>query len=264
MWSAWICTLERKVPILGISRGVLMPSCVVFSQPSDPIDLHLLLSAGSHVVRERPGSGFYIAYEGDELQLFKAGEKRGATMRVADVERRLRLRTELARACGVVARGAACRWRVLDAMSGWGVDGLTLAGLGCEVTASERSPIIAALNADLARRCAEVVSKPPGAYEVRSGDGWRRLDSDWDVVYLDPMFEQRNKSAKPNKRLQYLAEIAARDDRPLGDWIARAKRHSHARVVVKRRRKDPPVGTADWTIQGTSVRYDIYRGETPL
>jgi len=31
-------------------------------------------------------------------------------------------------------------------------------------------------------------------------------------------------------------------------------------VVLKRRRKDPPVRPPDWRILGTAVRYDVYRG----
>ena len=199
----------------------------------------------------RDAPGFHLWADDEHLELRRAGDRRGAFVSVGELSRRAAQGGDLARACGVAAGKAPT---VLDAMAGWGVDGLVLAGRGCPVTLVERLPALSALQADLARRCGLPA-------ELVCGDGFEVLrTAEPDVVYLDPMFPERSKTSLPGKRMQWLAELAECDPRPLEDWLALACSRARQRVVLKRRRRDPAVASPDWRIDGRTVRYDVYRG----
>ena len=204
---------------------------------------------------ERSGNsvGFYLAFQRDLLRLCRADDGKGASVAVAEVAKRATHDLELSRACGLT-RGVACT--VLDVMAGWGIDGLTLRRLGCEVTCLENSVVAWALVHNLLERS--------GATDVKlhHTDAWCWLEQTtkrFDVVYLDPMFPERRKKALPGKRIQYLAQVVSGLDHDLADWIARAKSVATARVVLNRRLHDPEAGDPDWRIAGRSVRYDVYR-----
>ncbi len=206
-------------------------------------------SRGSHPPENQ--RGFHLWAADDRLEL-RGGPGGGAVwIRDAELVRRSARGSDLLRACG-----ARTRPRVLDAMAGWGVDGIVLANQGCAVTLVERHPAVAALAEDLLRR-----SRVTGA-NVRWADGFAVLrERDvWDVVYLDPMFPERHKGALPGKRMQWLAALVADDSRPLSEWLSAATAAATDRVVLKRRRKDTAIGRPDWQLVGRTVRYDVYRG----
>lgn len=212
---------------------------------------------------------WWLQFERGRLRLLRAGDSQGVCVSVEDVRRRAVRQSELARACGL---GTGAALRVLDGTGGWGVDALCLAQLGAEVTVLERLPPMWALLADLVD-CAGLSN-----ITLHCADLWDWLpeqrSSDFDVVYLDPMFAPRKKSAAPNKRLQYLAELvrtsdnaATSDANAVGDalapldierWLQLCQPVARERIVIKRRRHDPPLTTAPtWQIKGRSVRYDV-------
>lgn len=197
-------------------------------------------------------SGFYLWAGGGHVELRHGGRDGGAWVTLAELDRRTARGSDLLRACGV---SAAHRPDVLDVMGGWGVDALVLAARGCAVTVVERLPALWLLQEDLIRR--------RGARGVRAlcGDGfdYLRQAPAPAVVYLDPMFPERAKTALPGKRMQWLAELAQEDPRPLAQWLELARGRVRERVVVKRRRRDPVVCSPDWQITGRTVRYDVYR-----
>ena len=154
---------------------------------------------------------------------------------------------------------------VLDATAGLGQDAFVLAGLGCEVTLFERNPVIHALLADgLARAalnpdCAPVVARmhlqPGNAIDWLAGTDGEAAD----VVYLDPMFPHRDKSARVKKEMEVFRRVVGDDD-DAGDLLAAALASARYRVVVKRPRKAPEInGPKPATrVEGKSSRYDIY------
>lgn len=154
---------------------------------------------------------------------------------------------------------------VLDATAGLGQDAFVLAGLGCTVTLFERNPVIHALLADgLARAalnpdCAPVVARmhlqPGNAINWLAG-----ADGDAaDVIYLDPMFPHRDKSARVKKEMEVFRRVVGDDD-DAGELLAAALASARYRVVVKRPRKAPEItGPEPATrVEGKSSRYDIY------
>jgi 16S rRNA (guanine1516-N2)-methyltransferase len=172
-------------------------------------------------------------------------------------------RQPLARAAGLKP---GHRPEVLDATAGLGRDAFVLATLGCRLRLIERSPVIAALLADgLARASADPATGAIAArIELVTGDSIQMMEELTAhkrpaVVYLDPMFPHRDKSALVKKEMRLLREVAGDDyDAPL--LLAKALSCAGGRVVVKRPRLalviagPPPQGA----IHGKNSRYDIY------
>ena len=188
------------------------------------------------------------------LGLLMPGHQQPYRMPQQHIQRRAKAAqlTELSKACGV-PQGQR---RILDACAGFGTDGMTLAAQGCTVTMVERNTLIWLLLREH--------DQAFGRVTVEHGDCMDFMgDSQgWDVIYLDPMFPPRRKTALPNLGLQLLRELSAHNESDDGDdlqrQIALARSCAAARVVVKRRLKDPKDGLSAFQIKGKSIRFDVY------
>ena len=169
----------------------------------------------------------------------------------------------VARAVGLQKTRA--RLHVVDATAGLGQDAFILASLGCRVTLFERNPVIHALLADgLARAalnvdCAMIVERMQ-LMEGSSIDWLERAGGEAaDVIYLDPMFPHRDKSALVKKEMQVVRTVVGDDD-DCARLLTGALECARHRVVVKRPRKAPAIAGPDPTtrIEGKSSRYDVY------
>lgn len=168
-----------------------------------------------------------------------------------------------------VGHGGKRPLRILDATAGLGTDAFVLAHLGHEVLMCERDPVIV----ELLRSGMEAVSRegdaeligivnrmslaPGNAREYNS-----QLVRGMDVIYLDPMFPQRVKSAAVKKEmalLQWLLEDAStsQDADSLLPW---ALQLDPARVVVKRPLRAGSLASMapSHRLEGKAVRYDVY------
>ena len=169
----------------------------------------------------------------------------------------------VAKAVGLQKTRAALH--IVDATAGLGQDAFVLASLGCTVTLFERNPVIHALLADgLARAalnvdCAAIVERmrllEGSSIEWLARPGTEAAD----VVYLDPMFPHRDKSALVKKEMQVFRTIVG-DDEDSAQLLAAALERARYRVVVKRPRKASAIEGAETTtrIEGKSSRYDLY------
>jgi 16S rRNA (guanine1516-N2)-methyltransferase len=154
---------------------------------------------------------------------------------------------------------------VLDATAGLGRDAFVLASLGCAVTMSERQPIIAALLEDGLARAAHDAEVAPIAAQMRLLQGNAiELMRDWQgeppqVIYLDPMFPHRDKSALVKKEMRLFRPLVG-DDPDAPALLEAALALASHRVVVKRPRKAPIIEGAkpSYALEGKSSRYDIY------
>jgi 16S rRNA (guanine1516-N2)-methyltransferase len=173
----------------------------------------------------------------------------------------------IAKAVGVAA---GIKPRVFDATAGLGGDAFVLACLGCDVTMMERSPVAAALLQDgleRARQFAEyedaelrdIISR----MHLLPGDSIAYLQAQTapvaEVIYLDPMFPERQKSAAVKKEMQAFHEVIGQDLDDAALLQAALVRASH-RVVVKRPRHAPTIEgqKPSYALEGKSSRYDIY------
>lgn len=154
---------------------------------------------------------------------------------------------------------------VVDATAGLGQDAFVLAGLGCRVTLFERNPVIHALLADGLARAALNTDVAPVVARMTLLEG---SSIDWllqapegaaDIVYLDPMFPHRDKSALVKKEMQVFRAVVGDDD-DSSALLAAALQVATYRVVVKRPRKAGAISGAEpaTRIEGKSSRYDLY------
>lgn len=154
---------------------------------------------------------------------------------------------------------------ILDATAGLGRDAFVLAQLGCTMTLIERQPVIAALLADGLRRAALDADVGPivQRMSLRQGDAIVLMREGIvpppQVIYLDPMFPHRDKSALVKKEMRLFRPLVG-DDGDASELLAAALALASHRVVVKRPRKAPPVAgpTPGYALEGKSSRFDIY------
>ncbi|MGB2987005.1 MAG: class I SAM-dependent methyltransferase [Phycisphaerae bacterium] len=156
---------------------------------------------------------------------------------------------------------------VVDATAGLARDSFLLACLGCTVIAIERSRVLGALIRDgLARAAAE---GPPAVQAILSRitlivDDARDVLVETtgaaapDVVYLDPMYPPKKKTALPKKEIRICRRLVG-DDPDADELVAVARRVAKRRVVVKRHPHAPPLAPHPaLQFAGKQVRYDVY------
>ncbi|MBF0447135.1 MAG: class I SAM-dependent methyltransferase [Magnetococcales bacterium] len=158
---------------------------------------------------------------------------------------------------------------VLDATPGLGQDGFILATLGCSVRWVERSPVMAAILLDgLKRALADIevgtiLSNNTDLLVLDAQDYMRQNSAQniapEEVVYLDPMYPHRTKSALVKKEMRLIRQIVGEDDDSEA-LLSRALSYAKNRVVVKRPHPTPPLAgvKADFCIIGKKTRFDIY------
>lgn len=153
--------------------------------------------------------------------------------------------------------------RAVDATAGLGEDSLLLAAAGFAVTMFEQDPVIAALLRDALERATgdPRLSGIVGRMELVEGDsvfGLRALGFSPDVVFLDPMFPERTKSAAVKKKFQLLHHLERPCDNE-GELLDAALAARPRKVVVKRPPKGPWLAGAkpSHSVAGKAVRYDV-------
>ena len=167
----------------------------------------------------------------------------------------------VARAVGL-KRGASPR--VADLTAGLGADAFVLASLGCIVELVERSPIVADLLRDGHRRALEDPHTAPIAARMcvhqACGTAWlAATETRPDVVYLDPMYPERGKTAAAGKSMRLFRALLG-DDADAPALLDAAFDLGVPRITVKRPRRAPPLGghEPDAQIVGKSTRFDLY------
>lgn len=154
---------------------------------------------------------------------------------------------------------------VVDATAGLGRDAFVLASLGCRVQMFERHPVVAALLEDGLQRGyqnAEIggwLRERLTLIHASSLEGLSSLAEKPDVVYLDPMYPHRQKSALVKKEMRVFQTLVGADEDADG-LLEPARRLAKKRIVVKRPDYAPPLaGMATQSAVVTkSHRFDIY------
>lgn len=154
----------------------------------------------------------------------------------------------------------------IDATAGFGEDSFLLAAAGFTCELFERDPVIAALLADALDRAAQDEKLAPIAerMHLNCGDslaGMAELAAAGmrpSVVFLDPMFPGRTKSAAVKKKFQLLHHL----ERPCSDeraLVDAALACSPKKIVIKRPVKGPFLADVkpSYQLKGKAVRYDV-------
>lgn len=157
----------------------------------------------------------------------------------------------------------------VDCTAGLGQDSFLLAAAGFQVRMFERDETIAALLEDgLARAAINPTLSPIVArMRLERTDSLSYLaalpqshETSPDVIYLDPMFPARQKSAAVKKKFQLLHVLEKPCDEAEEDALVRAAFAANPRkVVIKRPVKGPHLAgiKPSYAIQGKAVRYDV-------
>lgn len=171
----------------------------------------------------------------------------------------------IAKAVGLTKRADL---RVLDATAGLGRDAFVLASLGAQLILLERNPAVAALLTDGLRRAAQdpqLADWLPGRMQLRVTSALQGIEAAIaaqeaiDVVYLDPMFPAREKSALVKKEMRAFHDVVGED--PDADaLLAPARQLARYRVVVKRPGYAGYLAgqTPSMSIEGKNNRFDVY------
>ena len=201
----------------------------------------------------RDGRGLALVGDGMEL--------RGDFSQLLPRIRKDRLAGELLVRSAKV-RGCAEPWAI-DATAGLGEDSFLLAAAGFRVNMYESDPTIAALVRDaLARAQADPkladIARRMELFEEDSIEAMGHLGDTPDVIYLDPMFPERRKSAAVKKKFQLIHHLEAPCQNE-GALLAAAISAGPRKVVVKRPAKGPHLAGVkpSHSLAGKAVRYDV-------
>lgn len=219
--------------------------------------------------------GLYLQLEAGKLSLLDADKPKEGGVFVDFASEAITYRRKhgggkqefIARAVGLKGKEGVS---VVDATGGLGRDAFLLASLGCKVTLIERSPVVAALLENGLERAAlnvELESWLPKQLKLVYGDSKSKLLT-WgeqephdrpDVVYLDPMFPHRKKSALVKKEMRLFQELLG-DDADADELLLPALELAGSRVVVKRPASAGPLAESkpNAAVKSKKHRFDIY------
>ncbi|MEB3768093.1 class I SAM-dependent methyltransferase [Acinetobacter sp. MD2] len=215
------------------------------------LNVHLNLAETEKInakfLRQHPDMA--LVFDEDGLSLSAEGMKMQPNW-LAEVPRlkRAGLKTEmLARACQCNEKP-----KLLDATAGLGHDSLLMARFGAQVTLVERHPILFALLEDSYRMALQDSYLAPIVANIclvyaDSTEYLQQLQNtqqSFDVVYLDPMFPQRDqnqnaikKQAQVKKQMQLLHMLLPEHgEMDLGDHLLDLAKAIAKKVIVKRPR----------------------------
>lgn len=185
--------------------------------------------------------------------------------------KQLRFRLQKATTCNeAVAKAVGLKknqpCKVIDATAGLGKDAFILASLGADLILLERSAQVAALLREgLAKLEDDVLRNKMHLVETEACEYLAQVNPlDYpDVIYCDPMFPKRQKSALVKKEMQYLQAILSQESPLLYNEEALLKlalSKAKKRVVVKRPRTGPYIAglKPSFSQLSKSNRFDIY------
>lgn len=177
----------------------------------------------------------------------------------------------IAKAIGIKGKDSLS---VIDCTAGMGVDSFIMASVGADVLMLERSPIIAALLDDaLFRFAAEhdplhekltLVQSDASAYlqSLLNTDSTPSNSSIPDVIYIDPMFPHKKKSALVKKEMQAFQMLLG-PDQDSEHLLTSALEVNPKRIVVKRPNEAPELvneqgRSPSMAIRSKKHRFDVY------
>lgn len=226
-------------------------------------------------LKKQPETTFqYCLYlNNDRLELRSLQNKKQSAVCIDFLEGKTRHRRlygggkgqDLAKAIGIKKIPNA---NVIDATAGLGRDAFVLASIGCHVTLLERNPVIYSLLENALERVEnsddqqvkDICSRMLLINENASEYFLAQKEADYaDVIYLDPMFPLRKKTAKVKKEMSYFHDIVG-EDQDSDSLLKLAINSAHKRIVVKRPRLAEVLAglKAQFSITGKSTRYDVY------
>lgn len=256
--------LPQIIPYMDLPSRQLIAQLPLLATPLAETDTAvtgiLLLQVSIPTGGEKPRFQISLHHRDD------AGARLGVDFNAGKLTYRLRhsnsIKQDLTRALGVKP---GIRPRILDLTAGLGKDAFVLASQGCQVVAVERHPLIYLLLADGVRRAVNDLRTQVTAalLDLRHADGRSVMaqiqSQDFDVIYLDPMYPHRDKTALVKQDMRLLRDVAG-DDLDAEQLFQAALSTAGKRITVKRPLHAPRLGLQppDLQYKGTSTRFDVY------
>lgn len=171
----------------------------------------------------------------------------------------------IAKAIGINSKNKP---HILDATAGLGRDAIILANLGSQVSLVEQSPILAEMlkqAIDAAKNNALFQQATRQGFELYHANSssfmHEKTIPGCDVVYLDPMYPEKKKSALVKKDMQMLQTLIGHSSEDTNaELLKAALGFAKQRVVVKRPKGadilDGPKPTM--SLHSKKTRYDVY------
>lgn len=159
-------------------------------------------------------------------------------------------------------RNSSAPFTAIDATAGLGEDSLLLAAAGFDVNLYERNPVIFELLCDTVRRAAlhpelsEIVSRMH-IFNEDSITVMNNTSQYPDIVLLDPMFPERQKSSLVKKKLQVIQELELPADDEVQLMLAAINARPQ-KLIIKRPPKGPYLAgiKPDHSLNGKAIRFD--------
>lgn len=239
------------------------------------LNLPLVSSTDEH-------QGLLLSYRNNRLTLSQPMARDAGSVCVDFCDSRLafRLAQSLSREAIVKAVGGLAAKhpdsdatpQLIDATAGLGQDAFILAAAGWQVSLIEQSPVIHALLEDGLQRARAAASAPPHQRILQKilprlhlcepGNSLALLPTlpAAAVIYLDPMFPAREKTARVKKNRYLLQHLHG--DHGAGEGLLPLALSLAAKVVVKRPRLAQPLEAMApaSSLTGKTSRFDIYVG----
>lgn len=237
-----------------------------------PLPEHLCTLLSPKPICRLPASGVYLAYDERGLSLCHVGEKGRVQVDFVTGTAQYR-RTKGGGELIGKAVNHSSQPTVWDATGGLGRDSFVLASLGLNVRTFEQNTAVFALLADGVARAQQIaeIETIVARMTLVHGNATDCLIQQAtalgqpDVVYLDPMYPERQKTAAVKKEMAYFHQLiglpAPSDDVSL---LEAACKVAKKRVVVKRPRLGEFLANVKPAYQysGKSTRFDVYLPNT--
>lgn len=220
-----------------------------FNERGDEFDYLLTLNAHNHFGLRKRGSKSVFRVDFSAKNLL---------YRSKHASRRNEL---LLRAIGIKANQTPS---LVDATAGLGRDSFILATSGYSVTLLERVPIIHLLLQDAIAHAGKIpylADIMPRLKLIQTDAMIWLSNNQVDVVYLDPMFPKRQKSASVKKENLILQDLQPLEDsKNPQHLLSAALTCASKRVVIKRPRLSEFVANQkpSFSLNGNSCRFDVY------
>jgi len=150
---------------------------------------------------------------------------------------------------------------IIDATAGWGRDSALLASFGAKLSMLERSTVMQTLLQDALQR-QDSVSQQRLNLSLIKTDAIAYLselstEEAPELIYLDPMHPEREKSALVKQDLQLLQDLIGQD-RDVSQLLQQARRVAKSKVVLKWPAKKPFPVEPQYCIRGKTIQYGCY------
>lgn len=153
---------------------------------------------------------------------------------------------------------------IVDATAGFARDAFVLASLGSPVTMLEQNPVISLLIEDALEQKemdedVKSITERMIIHHTEAIDFISTMQDQPDVIYMDPMYPSRDKSALVKKEMQALHQLIG-PDMNSAELLNVARQVALRRVVVKRPKGAEFIGNKkpSASIQSKNTRYDLY------